>query len=95
MFQPEERNASKEALRQRLKFSATDEGGVPRFRSIWIDGLQNGQVNGELGEYVADRHLDDIDTAQVRLIIAREPGMDADQMAQLIDEYCQLMGRGQ
>lgn len=85
------RQSDKEAMQQRLQFSATDDGGVPRFRSIWIDGLQNGQVNEDLGKYVAERPLDDIDMAQVQKIIAAEPGLDAVEMARLIEEYSELL----
>lgn len=92
MIEPGAGKGHKEALEQRLKFSATDDGGVPRFQSIWIDGLQNGQVNGDLGKYLAERPLDEIDMAQIRKIIAAEPGMDAEQMVRVIEEYCDLLG---
>ncbi len=85
------RQSDKEAMQQRLQFSATDDGGVPRFQSICIDGLQNGQVNEDLGKYVAERPLDDIDMAQVQKIIAAEPGLDAVEMARLIEEYSELL----
>ncbi len=91
MIEPGAGQSGKEALQQRLRFSATDDGGVPRFQSLWIDGLQNGQVNEDLGEYIAERSLDDIDMKRVREIIAAEPGLDAEQMVRVIEEYCDLL----